>query len=795
MIFPRRIPGANAFAAALLLFALFHPTPAKAIGGPRPITVSAEGEVRRPGSYTLPHDATLSTLIGAAGGSTDNADLAAATVVRENGARIPAPLSHPRLLKGSPADLPLTDGDTLRIPARTPGAPAGRASSRAGDEPFTGPNNFGVTGLFETPTARMMAENRYRLGATQVHPYRYYFGTVGLFDRLEVNGRVTEVIGVKAFTNSAGSSYGNTKDKAVDAKLRFLKEGKFLPAVAIAISDPHGTRIYSSQAIVASKEIFPFDFSLGFGNGRLGKRPLPAQGEGFKIELFTDPRTWAREALPFGGIQYAATPWLSLLAEYSPIRYQRQTTDPAQKKYFPAAVRSPLNLGARVKPLTWLEIDASWQRGNEIGVTASVAFDIGRPLVPIHDPPYLESVEASRAPLQDRIAFALADSGFSDIAVSGDGFTLRVDAQNDRYFFAPRAVEVLLATIAPFVPPNVEYVRVQLKENGIPVAEAAVSASALSGAGSDFFPNDRIRAAAGFRSGNFDAPIRPSTHLRRFDYSLKPSFEAFLNDPSGYFKYRVGIAGSLSTFPWRGGTALLGVEGYPVNNISTSNAPLSIPIRSDTARYKKEKASLGRLLFDQVFATREPVYFRAAAGMLETMFGGVDAETALPLWNGRILAGASGGVVRKRAPDDPFRFQGNDSFHTALLQGRLNVPEIDAAIDVKWGRFLAGDRGVRVAVSKFVRGVTLTTWYSATGTGMFTDPFNRGYHDKGISVEIPIRLFTGHDSKTAYRYSLSPWTRDVAQDIDRYLPLFDRIGRNAGVLLDRDQGSTYLWAR
>ncbi len=641
----------------------------------------------------------------------------------------------------------------------------------------------------------MMPENRYRLGATQVHPYRYYFGTVGLFDRLEVNGRVTEIIGVKAFTNLPGSSYGNDRDKAVDAKLLLLKEGTFLPAVAVAISDPHGTRIYASQSIVASKRFFPFDVSLGFGNGRLGKRPLPAQGEGFKVELFTDPAKWAREALPFGGIQYAPTPWLSLLAEYSPIRYDRQTTDPAQTKYFPTAVRSPFNVGARVKPLKWLEIDASWQRGSEIGVTASVAFDIGRPLVPIRDEPYLETVEASRAPLQDRIAFALADAGFSDIAVSDGGFTLRVDAQNDRYFFAPRAVEVLLATIAPFVPPSVEYVRVQLKENGIPVAEATVPASALSGAGSGFFLTDRIRAAAGFRSGNFDAPIRATTHRRRFDYSLKPSFEAFLNDPSGFFKYRLGLAGSLSAFPWRGGTALLGVEGYPVNNISTSNAPLSIPIRSDTAEYKKETVTLGRLLFDQVYATRDPVYFRAAAGMLETMFGGVDAETALPLWNGRILAGASGSVVRKRAPDDPFRFLGNENYHTALLQGRLNVPEIDAAIDVKWGRFLAGDRGVRVAVSKFVRGVTLSAWYSATDTGMFTDPFNRGYHDKGISVEIPIRLFTGQDSKTAYRYSLSPWTRDVAQDIDRYLPLFDRIGRNAGVLLDRDQGSTYRGAR
>ncbi|MEK6695898.1 MAG: YjbH domain-containing protein [Candidatus Deferrimicrobiota bacterium] len=791
MIFPRRIPGANAFVAALLLFALVSPTPAAAIGRPRPVTVTVEGEVRRPGSYTLPHDATLSTLIVAAGGYSDNADLAAATLTRESAKTVAAPLSHPRLLKGSPADLPLTDGDTLRIPTRTPGAPARtRARAAAGDdEPFTGPNNFGVTGLFETPTARVMTENRYRLGATQVHPYRYYFGTVGLFDRLEVNGRVNEALGIPTKTGSS------SKDKAVDAKFRLLREGKYNPAVAVAVSDPHGTRVYASQAIVASKEIFPFDFSLGFGNGRLGKRPLPAQGEGFKIELFTDPRKWAREALPFGGIQYAATPWLSLLAEYSPIRYERQTTDPAQKKYFPTAVRSPFNVGARVKPLKWLEIDASWQRGNEIGVTASVAFDIGRPLVPIHDPPYLETVEASRAPLQDRIAFALADAGFSDIAVSGDGFTLRVDAQNDRYFFAPRAVEALLATIAPFVPPNVEYVRVQLKENGIPVAEAAVPASALSGAGSGFFPTDRIRAAVGFRSENFDAPIRPTSHRRWFDYSLKPSFEAFLNDPSAYITYRVGLAGSLSAFPWRGGTALLGVEGYPVNNISTSNVTLSIPIRSDVAKYKRETVTLGRLLFDQVYATREPVYFRAAAGMLETMFGGVDAETGLPLWNGRILAGASGSVVRKRAPDDPFRFLGNDSYHTALLQGRLNVPEIDAAIDVKWGRFLAGDKGSRVAASKFIRGVTLSAWYSATDTGGFTDPFNRGYHDKGISVEIPIRLFSGHDSKTAYRYSLSPWTRDVAQDIDRYLPLFDRIGRNAGVLLDRDQGSTYRGTR
>jgi hypothetical protein len=479
------------------------------------------------------------------------------------------------------------------------------------------------------------------------------------------------------------------------------------------------------------------------------------------------------------------------MAEYSPIRYERQTQDPAQPKYFTSAVPSRLNFGARLKPLPWLELGASLQRGNEIGVTASVAFDIGRPLVPIHDPPYRESFDASHEPLADRIGLALSEVGFSDIGVSSDGFTLRIDAQNDRYFFAPRAVEVLLSTIAPFLPQNVEYVRVQLKENGLPAAEAAVPASALSRGSDGRVPTERRREATGFRSAGFDAPIRAITHRRWFDYSLKPSFETFLNDPSGFFKYRVGLVGSLSAFPWRGGTAFLELDAYPLNNISTSNAPLSIPIRSDVADYMQQDVSLGRLLFAQTFATREPAYLRLEAGMLERMFGGVDAEAALPLWNGRVLAGASGSLVRKRAPDEPFGFLGSENYHTALLQGRLNVPEIDAAINVKWGRFLAGDRGVLVAVSKFIRGVTLSAWYSATDTDIFTDPYNRGYHYKGISVEIPIRLFIGRDSKTTYRYSLLPWTRDVAQDIYRYLPLFDWIGRNAGVLLDKDQRSLY----
>ena len=121
MIFPRRIPVANAFAAALLLVGLFHPIPAGAIEGPRPVTVTVEGEVRLPGSYTLPHGATLSTLVVAAGGYTDNADLAAATLTREYGETRGRPPFPPPAAEGKPRG-PASCG---RRHAPHPGADAG----------------------------------------------------------------------------------------------------------------------------------------------------------------------------------------------------------------------------------------------------------------------------------------------------------------------------------------------------------------------------------------------------------------------------------------------------------------------------------------------------------------------------------------------------------------------------------------------------------------------------------------------------------------------------------------------
>jgi len=658
--------------------------------------------------------------------------------------------------------------------------------SFSGDEPFTCPANWGGTGLIETPTARVMKEGGYRVGISNIDPYWYYYGAVSPLNGLEIGGRITKVEGVPALT----ADYGDTKDKAIDLKYRFCAEGKYIPALALGIMDPHGTRLYASQYLVASKQIYPFDFTIGFGNGRFGKRPLPSEPKGIKLEIFSDTDDWLSDSQFFYGIQFVPSEKYAFMVEYSPIRYEKQTSDPAQKKYFHDAVPSKFNFGFRWKPFKWSEIDLSYQRGNQLGINFSVAFDLGVPLVPIYDHPYKEKPKYKLNPLSVRIARALYASGFSNIGVEERGNELWVDAQNDKYYYSTRAIGVALSILTEMTPENIREIHLILKTNGIPIVEFVTIKEDLVDLFCKKLTLNEFFYLSEINTDISKMPGGKKIHRRFFDYGIKPSFRVFLNDPSGFFKYRLGVSGWSGFHPWKGASFIAGIEGYPVNTVSTTNKPLSIPVRSDVVSYQEKNVVLERLMYDQIQKTKHDVYMRASAGLLEVQYAGLDGEIAMPLFDGRFMVGLSGSFVKKREPGVPFALKDNsykNHYKTAFFNTRLNIPEQEISIDLKTGRFLAGDRGTRITISKFFNGVILSAWYSNTNTDIFSDVHNRGYHDKGIAVTIPIRLFKGSDSKTCYKFGISPWTRDVAQDIDHFNPLFEFIGRNSEIYLDKDR--------
>ncbi len=657
--------------------------------------------------------------------------------------------------------------------------------SFSGDEPFTGPSNWGGTGIMETPTARVMKEGEYRVGISNIDPYWHYYGAVSPLKGLEIDGRITKVEGIPALT----ADYGDTKDKAIDLKYQFCEEGKYMPALALGIMDFHGTRLYASQYIVASKQIYPFDFTIGFGNGRYGKRPLLSEPKGIKLEIFSDTDGWLSDSQLFCGIQFAPSEKYAFMVEYNPIQYHKQN-DPARKKYFQDPVPSKFNFGFRWKPFKWSEIDLSYQRGNQLGINFSTAFDMKKPFIPIYDHPYRERQIYMSDPLHDRIVRALYSSGFSDIGVEETGDELWVDAQNDKYYYSSRAIDVALSILADMAPENIREIHLILKTNGIPIVELVTIKEDMV----DLFcekltPNEFLYLSE-INTDVIKTPDSKKIHRKYFDYGIKPSFQTFLNDPSGFFKYRLGVSGWSGFHPWKGASFVAGIEGYPVNTVSTTNKPLSIPVRSDVVSYQKKNVVLERLMYDQIQKTKHDVYIRASAGLLEAQYAGFDGEIAMPLLSGRFMVGLGGSFVKKREPGEPFGIKDNpvkEHYTTAFFNTRLNIPEQEISIDLKAGRFLAGDRGTRITISKFFNGIILSAWYSSTNTDIFSDVYNRGYHDKGIALTIPLRMFKGSDSKTCYKFGISPWTRDVAQDIDHFNPLFNFIGRNSKVYLDKDR--------
>jgi hypothetical protein len=229
----------------------------------------------------------------------------------------------------------------------------------AGDRPFNNSANWGGTGLMEMPNARVLDDGVIRFGAAQAGSYRWYAGTMGVLPRLEFGGRFTEFLNYHL-----SDEYGNNKDKAFDIKLQILKESKYIPAVAIGVNDFWGTRLFPSEYIAFSRQIYPLDITFGFGTKRLS-----GGASTFGVE----------DLGPFGGIEWNVTNRINLMAEYSPIEYEK---DPFATRNQTQKASSPVNVGIRAEILRGVDLGLSWQRGDTIGFMLHFNLKLGKSILP-----------------------------------------------------------------------------------------------------------------------------------------------------------------------------------------------------------------------------------------------------------------------------------------------------------------------------------------------------------------------------------------------------------------------------
>jgi hypothetical protein len=233
-------------------------------------------------------------------------------------------------------------------------------------------NDFGGTGLIQTPMARAAEDGQAYFGFSYAWPYTRYFLTVQGLPWLEATLRYTSVAN-RYYGPIDFSGTQSYKDRGIDVKVRLVEGDADWPNIAVGLRDIAGTGLFGSEYIVADQTFGDFDISLGMGWGNMGtqghfRNPFSlfskkfdnrsdsytAGGGALSTDFFR-----GRDVALFGGVNWR-TPLqgLSLKVEYDPNDYRHEPLENTLDQNI------PLNVGLDYKPWDWLQLGVAFERGN-----------------------------------------------------------------------------------------------------------------------------------------------------------------------------------------------------------------------------------------------------------------------------------------------------------------------------------------------------------------------------------------------------------------------------------------------
>jgi hypothetical protein len=633
----------------------------------------------------------------------------------------------------------------------------------SGDHPFNNAANWGGTGLMEIPNARILEDGTARAGYAEARPFQWYGGGMGVFPGLEAGFVLTELANIDA---PLGHDYGNYKDKALFLKYQILPESRLIPAIAAGIHDFHGTRLFQSEYLVLSRQVYPFDLTLGYGTKRLkGDVTLPPSNN---IGIFA-------------GIECALHERLLFMVEFNPIEYEKD-----KKAAVPEGADSPFNYGLRFKALPGVDLGMSYQRGEKLGFMAHVDLKVGEEVMPKKPDPwfwgqYSDPMELPRDPRErvQSIKEEIEKAGMNDVVIHDGGATLTAEFENSKYLYNQKAVGRVFRILFFYSTPETQTLEAVLTTRKIPMLKVSVSREDFDRyvfgkiKENEFLKRVKINLSPKEVTDQDNVISTERDRKPDYAYGIKPDFEPYLNDPSGFFKAKIGIKPYGSATLWQGGAAFARFDIPIYSNISSSNKILPGAVRSDSWVYSEDKNYyFEKLLFDQAMKLNKRTFARFSLGYFESMYAGTNGEILTFIGDGDLAVGVEGDWVTKREPGTLFDLK-NFRRNTILGNIYYSLRDFDVTLQAQYGKFLAGDIGWRFDVGRsYANGVEIGLWYSITDTSDFTDPYNKNYHDKGVYIAIPARILMDYEVNDKFRYGISPWTRDVAATVQHWQSLY-----------------------
>jgi len=658
----------------------------------------------------------------------------------------------------------------------------------------------GMTGLIETPTARMWADGTYVVGSSAIEPYAHAFLGLQLGPDIALSFRQSARV----------TALGKDIEEffpGVDGKFRILDETPHHPALSLGLDAMVGDRRFSGEYLVGSKNIGNFDVSLGLGWGRYGdaghiKNPLGALGNHFRAERDRDsansagPDQWftGPDIGFFGGVEYhTPIPNLSLKAEYNPDPYEIE----ARVQNFDKG--SDFNFGASYTGFRGLRADLGVAGFDRVTLRLSTADLIGNRRGLEDDNLTLRDVSKSADPAR----YGLTDPVFNDGVLSAGynqigGLSTVYGLKQALYYLyrnAPEGTRLIRIGTSSYgiAGPSFDFTKADVEA----ILEGQKSAEELwqqtittAEYGDNEIVNDGGATPTAKPLGFINAIIYPALaplpvkkkKIRK--WATVPGFEWVVKNQMSLAEnevgllYRSALLAQRTQYVGHGFSMAYGLRlnlKHNTDNLSKFNIPRNTPVRSDIADYSDGlRIDHASLHYARPLGTN--LYAMVSAGLLEEMYGGYGASLNYRPFRSRVSLGVEGYSAYKRRSDGYIELD-DEPVTTALLRAGYDLPESSITLNADAGRYLGGDYGVGIGIRKsFANGAVLEGRIAASNQKNASLLGGQTQFDQMLRVTVPLYAMKRHLTNDAYAVvEARPLGRDIAQPLETALPLDDVI--------------------
>jgi hypothetical protein len=619
-------------------------------------------------------------------------------------------------------------------------------------------NQWGEVGLLQLPSARFAEAGTLSFGLAHTKFYQHYFTTLQNFPWLESS---------LSYTQFKPDRSWNTR---LNTKIRLHQESAYLPQVAIGIRNFHkfsGSDKLAGEYLVASKQYYDWDFTLGLGWGYfatgISKHSYNSNGI-----IHTNAWLHGTRAALFAGARYQTDiPGLALKLELDPNDHRYEAHDNHWLS------RSPINVGLTYRPKTGIDLSIGMSGGDTLLAQATLYTNTHRPTVPTQSTQKQRYTASRTNPdaLQS-IVSDLKQSGFDSDYAQIKHQTLTIQVTRPNLTTTPqtlgRVARVASRYLSEKVVPKLHYIE---QKKGLATSSVMLPRWSFSraithrGSPEEVWHHTRLIPPP---ANLMPAESTDIAYPNCAGGSIVPKLLQHLasGEQHYYYQFQAQFSALCQLTPnW----SLSGALVFNISDNLSGLLPSSAldtrlaAVRQDRLYYTSH--GVKDLTLNYQWKPNTAWYAYSSIGLLEDMYAGISTEFLYQPYDQPWAFGVDLHRVRKRGINQLIDLQDYQTT-TGHLSGYYHIASRNLDIKLSIGRYLAQDIGATLDISHhFANGAQV---------GIYTTISEKSdihYHDRGIYLSLPLTplqtthaqlryQFLTHNHGQALQHKLYPLTRN-----------------------------------